>query len=36
VPAVSPELFATAIQHEGHAAGPRSPDGDEPEAAADD
>jgi len=36
VPAVSPELFATALQHEGHAAGPRSLDEDEPEAAADD
>src|SRR6056297_1775572 len=36
VPAVSPELFATALQHEGHAAGPRSLDEDEPEATADD
>jgi len=35
VPAVSPELFATALQHEGHAAGPRSVD-EEPEATADD
>ena len=36
VPAISPELFATALTHEGHAAGPRSVDEDEPEAAADD
>jgi thioredoxin reductase (NADPH) len=36
VPAISPELFATALQHEGHAAGPRSADGEGPEATADD
>ncbi len=27
VPAISPELMATAIGHEGHAGGPRDPDG---------
>ncbi len=35
VPAISPELLATAVSHEGHAAGPRA-DADEEEAAADD
>ncbi|WP_313690872.1 NAD(P)/FAD-dependent oxidoreductase [Halorarum halobium] len=35
VPAISPELLATAVTHEGHAAGPRAAEPDE-EAAADD
>jgi thioredoxin reductase (NADPH) len=36
VPAISPDLFATALQHEGHAAGPRAVEEGEREAAADD
>ena len=36
VPAVSPDLFATALAHEGHAAGPRPVADEEAEAAADD
>ncbi|SMO79615.1 NAD(P)/FAD-dependent oxidoreductase [Halorubrum cibi] len=36
VPAISPELLATAVAHEGHAGGPRESPSTEPEAAADD
>jgi len=36
VPAVSPELFATALSHEGHAAGPRAAEDEEAAPATDD